>query len=338
MKSQFDAILSVVCLFILVFFVSLIGGEKEAVAAMTSRGSATAGNSGTDGIIYNAEPCTVPPVADFAADSTVVYVDDVVRFADLSTNDPTGWFWDFGGVVTVCPGYVDDQDDGDITNDQNPCVRYMDSGASYTVSLTATNECGSGLEESKTDYITVIPSPPSCYLPDSIRINEGEPFPQFDLDDYVEDPDTPPEALKWDVSDPGPETFDIDIDEETHVVTISNVYPAWLDKDECPEFRVEDPDGNVCVAVVCFRVIPATPPPCSGPRGDINSDGFINTGDAILALRIAVGLEIGDPPHEAGRCELSRGNVNCDGENNTGDAILILRYAVGLITEFPCGT
>ena len=64
--------------------------------------------------------------------------------------------------------------------------------------------------------------------------------------------------------------------------------------------------------------------------GDINDGGSINTGDAILALRKAVGLDMFDIP------ELCRGDVNCDGLNNTGDAILILRYAVGLITEFPC--
>jgi hypothetical protein len=76
--------------------------------------------------------------------------------------------------------------------------------------------------------------------------------------------------------------------------------------------------------------------PAQQTFGDINNDGSINSGDAILALRISAGLEIGGPPHQATAEERSAGDVNCDGLNNSGDAILILRKAAGLIISFPC--
>ncbi|MBI5115223.1 choice-of-anchor J domain-containing protein [Candidatus Poribacteria bacterium] len=72
------------------------------------------------------------------------------------------------------------------------------------------------------------------------------------------------------------------------------------------------------------------PDGCAGVKGDINNDGNINSGDAILALRIAAGLPIGNPPHPADDCERCRGDVNCDDLNNSGDAILVLREAAGL--------
>lgn len=61
-----------------------------------------------------------------------------------------------------------------------------------------------------------------------------------------------------------------------------------------------------------------------GVLGDLNGDGNINSGDAILVLRISVGL-LTPTPHQQWA-----GDVNEDGEINSGDAILILRKAVGL--------
>jgi len=62
-----------------------------------------------------------------------------------------------------------------------------------------------------------------------------------------------------------------------------------------------------------------------GLCGDINDDTLINSADAILALRYAVGLDsCGDA------CQCWRSDCNCDGLHNSADAILILRCAVGL--------
>jgi hypothetical protein len=69
--------------------------------------------------------------------------------------------------------------------------------------------------------------------------------------------------------------------------------------------------------------------------GDINGDSAVNSGDAILALRIAAGLLIGSPPHTPTATEISAADVNHDAKNTSADVILILQMAAGLIEVFP---
>jgi hypothetical protein len=76
------------------------------------------------------------------------YRDLVRTFSDQSTNSPTSWSWDFGDTET--------------STAQNPSHTYASAGV-YTVTLTATNSCGSD-DEIKTDYITV--TEPSAFCDD----------------------------------------------------------------------------------------------------------------------------------------------------------------------------
>ncbi|WP_318238897.1 PKD domain-containing protein [Methanolacinia petrolearia] len=105
----------------------------------------TTTNSAGDGIESKTDYITVTdlvaPVADFSAETISGNVPLTVQFNDLSENLPTSWSWDFG--------------DGDTTNStqHNPIHTYIASGT-YSVTLTATNIAGNGVE-SKTDYITV---------------------------------------------------------------------------------------------------------------------------------------------------------------------------------------
>lgn len=79
-----------------------------------------------------------PPVAAFTAANTITCNGNIC-FNDLSSNIPTGWFWDFG--------------DGNTSPQQNPCHTYTADGT-YTVSLTASNTNGSD-NQTNTNYITV---------------------------------------------------------------------------------------------------------------------------------------------------------------------------------------
>ncbi len=63
-----------------------------------------------------------------------------VQFTDLSTNNPTAWDWDFG--------------DGSSAQTQNPLHVYT-TGGTYTVTLTATNACGTK-DSSLTVYVSSI--------------------------------------------------------------------------------------------------------------------------------------------------------------------------------------
>ncbi len=67
----------------------------------------------------------------------------------------------------------------------------------------------------------------------------------------------------------------------------------------------------------------------NAPQGDINNDGDVDAGDALLILRASVNLlALSD-------AQKSVADVNGDGEIDAGDAVLILRYDAGLIDEFP---
>ena len=63
--------------------------------------------------------------------------------------------------------------------------------------------------------------------------------------------------------------------------------------------------------------------------GDLDGDGKINVGDAIMVLRHIVGLSVLQD------AALMAADVDGDGKVNVGDAIMILRHIVGLIEEFP---
>jgi PKD repeat protein len=82
-----------------------------------------------------------PPVADFSASDTSIYVGDSINFTDLSTNNPTSWSWTFEGGTPSS------------STAENPSVTYNTAGT-YDVSLTVTNSAGSD-GETKTNYITV---------------------------------------------------------------------------------------------------------------------------------------------------------------------------------------
>jgi len=80
-----------------------------------------------------------PPVANFTGNPREGCASLTVNFTDQSTGSPTSWSWSFG--------------DGGTSTQQNPSHIYTNPGT-YTVSLTAANNCGSDTE-TKTNYIEV---------------------------------------------------------------------------------------------------------------------------------------------------------------------------------------
>ena len=89
-------------------------------------------------------PC-VAPVADFAGNPTSGELPLAVSFTNQSS-DAASYLWDFG--------------DSQTSTAANPNHTYMTAGT-YTVTLTATNSCGSD-DEVKVDYITVTCTPPTA--------------------------------------------------------------------------------------------------------------------------------------------------------------------------------
>lgn len=87
---------------------------------------------------------------------------------------------------------------------------------------------------------------------------------------------------------------------------------------------ISNPEGmkyDVSKAVLNFKVGTES----SVKKGDVNSDGNINSGDALLVLQSAVGSKV------LNTNEKKAADVNGDGSINSADALKILQYAVGEI-------
>ncbi len=84
---------------------------------------------------------TDPPIANFEANLTIIYVGDFVSFTDLSTNNPNSWEWSFEGGTPA------------TSDEQNPSILY-ETGGTFDVSLTAGNDYGFDTKLME-DYITV---------------------------------------------------------------------------------------------------------------------------------------------------------------------------------------
>jgi gliding motility-associated-like protein len=89
------------------------------------------------------------PVAEFTASRTAGCAPLVVAFTDQSTGSPTSWNWGFSN--------------GQLSSVKNPTITFSAPGT-YSVSLVVTNADGThGI--TKTDYITVYPSPTVAFTP-----------------------------------------------------------------------------------------------------------------------------------------------------------------------------
>jgi PKD repeat protein len=84
------------------------------------------------------------PVAAF---TYAVVLGGAVEFTDVSTNDPTSWFWDFG--------------DGNTSTEQNPQHFYSTSG-DYTVCLFVANNAGSDMT-CQTVSVSIINTPVAAF-------------------------------------------------------------------------------------------------------------------------------------------------------------------------------
>ncbi|MBD3163252.1 MAG: PKD domain-containing protein [Candidatus Eisenbacteria bacterium] len=94
------------------------------------------------------------PVADFTGTPLSGTAPLTVQFTDATTGNPTSWDWDFG--------------DGGTETDANPSHTYASEG-DYTVTLTASNACGSD-DEVKLGYVHVDPASPVALAQNDIPV------------------------------------------------------------------------------------------------------------------------------------------------------------------------
>jgi hypothetical protein len=83
-------------------------------------------------------------------------------------------------------------------------------------------------------------------------------------------------------------------------------------------------DGIELVYLNGSPVVPAA-------LGGVNSDGVVNSTDALIILSADVGINASQ------FCPMNCGDVNADGLVNSTDALIILSYDVGMTVPFPVG-
>jgi hypothetical protein len=88
-------------------------------------------------------------------------------------------------------------------------------------------------------------------------------------------------------------------------------------------------NGSTPVSGASYTMAPTT---TTSKLGGVNSDGVVNSTDALIILSADVGIKT--PQF----CPMNCGDVNNDGFVNSTDALIILSYDVGISVPFPVGT
>lgn len=130
---------------------SWISSDRNPVHKFASDGvytvsmTATNANGQDTTIKENYIVVTSGPIADFKVDQRIGKAPFIVRFRDLSTGNPTKWYWEFGDETT--------------STDKNPEHAYKNEGA-YDVRLTVSNQYGSDtvFKSGSTGEVTMPPT------------------------------------------------------------------------------------------------------------------------------------------------------------------------------------
>ncbi len=137
-----------------------LGGMESEDLLMVSTAFLTAASPDTDPDSSNDSDAVVtvvdyitdePPEAAFTYSPAAPGKGQAVQFTDVSANDPTEWAWDFGDGVGT-------------SDEQNPSYTFADAGV-YSVTLTATNEFGSGSTTVDVRVAELIPITDQYFIP-----------------------------------------------------------------------------------------------------------------------------------------------------------------------------
>ena len=194
------------------------------------------------------------PVANFSGTPTSGATPLTVSFTDASSNNPASWSWDFG--------------DGTNSSAQNPSHEYTSVGT-FTVTLTASNCAGSGVE-TKVDYITV--NEPPCLATTPVANFSGSPTSG----------DAPLTVVFSDLSTNSPATWSWDFGDGTnssaqnpsHEYTTAGTFTVALTAGNCA-----GSDGETKVDYITVNE-----PPCTATTPVAGFSGSPTSGDAPLTV------------------------------------------------------
>ncbi|HEY4798607.1 MAG TPA: PKD domain-containing protein, partial [Bacteroidia bacterium] len=170
--------------------------------------------------------CTVP-TADFSASSTTICMGASINFTDLSTGTaPLTYSWDLSGGSPA------------ISTVANPAGITYSTAGDYSVSLTATNACGTNTN-SKGYYIHVLPTIPTAsftFNASSLNVN------------FTDSSSNSPSAWSWDFGDGTTST----VQNPSHTYTSSGTYTVcYTSTNACGSSTIYCDSVNVtCVPTV----------------------------------------------------------------------------------------
>ncbi|MDD4848301.1 MAG: PKD domain-containing protein [Bacteroidales bacterium] len=156
-----------------------------------------------DYIIVTATPPA--PEAEFTANTTTVFVGEIVSFTDQSLYNPTTWAWTLEGGTPA------------TSTEQNPTVQYLVAGT-HNVQLEASNEWGTDVEN-KADYITVQSMDADFSASSTLVMVDGNAT-------FTDLTTGNPTAWAWTIS--GPQTMTSTEQNPTFTFTIEGSYSVTL--------------------------------------------------------------------------------------------------------------
>jgi|GEM_PF-608602 len=188
-------------------------------------------------------------------------------------NDPLEYHWDL-------------DNDGTYEKAGQTVPATFNTSGTFTVKLRVRDDdSGVGFDEATVNIGKA--APVIANIPAQI-VNEGTPFPVLDLDEFVEDLDTPDNQLTW--SFKGNDSLSVELDAATHEVSVEVPYDEWSGTEKVT-FTVKDPDQLSDEAVVTFTVKPVNDPPVL-----MNfSDQYFAEDDTLILYRSNLVALVSDP-------------------------------------------
>jgi len=296
-----------------VAFITASDPEWNGSEIITFTAKDPGGLTASDSAKFTVTPVNDPPVVTDIPGQTIeegktfalIRLDDYVYDPDNADTEIT---WTYAGNISLS-----------VVIDENRVViiKAPDSkwNGSETITFTATDP--SGLSDSDSAKFIVIPvnDPPVVADIPGQTIEEGKEFVSIKLDDYVSDPDNKDAEIKWTFA--GNTKLNVSVD-ANRVANITVSEYRWSGS-ETIAFIATDPGGLSASDSAKFTVTPLEFEP-----GDVNKDGVVRSSDAIMALRISVGLL--EPTYY----QKVAADMNRDGKVKSDDVILILKKSAGL--------
>jgi len=264
---------------------------------------------------------SLPPVADFTGSPLTGQRPLTVQFTDLSTNNPTSWYWDFG--------------DGKNSTLHNPSHTYTNP-ENYTVSLTASNSGGSSGPTLKKNYIIVAgpradfiasprtgTKPLTVYFTDLSTGNPTEWAWDFNNDGVTDNSHDQNPIWKYDTT--GTYTVKLIVDyskswsnseSKTSYITVSQVPAPEAD------FSASPRSGTRPLTVYFTDLSTGNP---TERAWDFNNDGFTDSHDQNPTYTYAM----------PGTYTVSLNTTNEGGSNtNTKSAYIVVNEVPGPVADF----